>query len=269
MIRIGIIGCGAIGSAVAQFIEKKFHRIARLRYVSDLNPAQIRKLHAKLRSSNFQETSIGDLIRKSDLIIECASIQAAVEAIPQALRNGKDILILSVGGILKVKNLLRLLKKSKSCLYIPSGGIAGIDAVLAAKVNQIRRVQITTSKPLESLKNSPFFSKNGSRFKSITKPRLIFEGSAEEAIRQFPENVNVAVTLSLAGIGPRKTKVRVFTSPTFRYNQHRIEVEARSGRILSEVINLPSRENPKTSALAIGSAIAILVKIFSRVKIGT
>lgn len=269
MIRIGIVGCGTIGSAFAKAIEKRFRRFACLAYVSDINPTQIQKLRSKVKSSRFRAVSVARLIQKSDFIIETASVQAACEIIPKVLVYGKDILTLSVGGILKIPNLKRLLEKSSGRIYIPSGGIAGIDAVLAAKIGQIRSVRMTTRKPLRSFRNAPYFSRNGFRAKHIKKPTLIFKGSAYQAIQYFPENVNVAVTLSLAGIGPRKTRVQIFTSPTYHYNVHEIEIKGGFGRMVSQVTNLPSKENPKTSALAIGSAIATLEKILSRIKIGT
>jgi len=269
MIQIGIIGCGTIGSALARAIQKRFSKFARLAYVSDINPNQIQKLRKKIKSPRFQAVSLSELIKKSDFVIESASVNASCKVIPKVLKAGKDILTLSVGGILKIKNLEHLLTKSRGHIYIPSGGVAGIDAVLAAKTGQIHSVRITTRKPLRSLQSAPYFSKKGFRPERIKKPTLIFKGNAYDAIRNFPENVNVAVTLSLAGIGSRKTHVRIFTSPTYHYNMHEIEIKGSFGRILSQVTNLPSRENPKTSALAIGSAIATLEKIFKKIKIGT
>ena len=269
MIQVGIIGCGTIGSALAEVIEKRFCDFACLAYVSDINSAQILKLRKEIKSARFRTVSTSELIKKSDFIIETASVKAVQEVVPKVLAHGKDILTLSVGGILKISNLKQLLAKSRGHVFIPSGGIAGIDAVLAAKAGRIKSVRITTKKPLKSLQNAPYFVKNSIRFKKITQPTLIFKGDALEAIQNFPENVNVAATLSLAGIGPRRTKVRIFTSPSYRYNMHEIEIEGGFGKIVTQVTNLPSQKNPKTSALAIGSAIAVLEKIFSRIKIGT
>ena len=269
MVKVGIIGCGTIGSALAQAIEKKFRNIARLAFVSDINPAQIEKLRRKLLRPRFRVISIPELIRTSDLVIETASVGAAAQAVPIALRQAKDILTLSVGGLVKIPNLRQLLSKAKGNLYLASGAIAGIDAVLGTKTGQIQSVRITTRKPLKSLRNAPYFEKRKHLLKKIKKPTLIFQGNATQAIRNFPENVNVAVTLSLAGIGPQRTRVRIFASPNYRYNMHEIEIKSRFGRIVTQVINLPSRENPKTSALAIGSAIATLEKIFNRLKVGT
>lgn len=268
MIQIGILGCGTIGSALAKAALKKFSQKACLRYVSDHHPDQINRLRKQLKA-NFASVSMSELITHSDFIIEAASIKASEEIVPLVLAAGKEILVLSVGGILKIKNLNDLLKRSRGRVYIPSGAIAGIDGVLGAQNGGIKSVQITTCKPLKSLIHAPFFVKKGFQAEKIKKQTLIFKGNALSAIENFPENVNVAATLSLAGIGPKKTKVRIYTSPKYRYNAHKIEIRGGYGQIMTQVINLPSRENPKTSALAIGSAIATLEKIFSPIKIGT
>lgn len=269
MIRVGIIGCGAIGSALAKAIDRKFSRVARLAFVSDLHPEKIKALQKKLESAHFRALGTDQLIARSDFVIEAASQKAARDVIPKALRRGKSILVLSVGGILEVRNLSALLRKSKGSVFVPSGAVGGIDAVLAAHTGKIRKVQITTRKPVRGLLGAPYFFKKKLRLKSLRKPTLIFQGTAEQAIRYFPQNVNVAATLSLAGIGPQKTKVRLFVSPTYRTNSHEIEVKSSYGNMKFQVHNVPSRENPKTSALAVGSAIAALEKIFARLKVGT
>src|SRR3989338_3090720 len=151
MIKIGLIGCGAIGSQLARVIEQKFRDVARLVYVSDLDREKIRKLAKKIRSGKFHAISTLELIHKSNFIIEAASQEAARAYVPQALKYHKDILVLSVGGLLQIPNLSRLLRKSKSRVYVPSGAIAGVDAVVAAKTLGIKKVQITTRKPLASL----------------------------------------------------------------------------------------------------------------------
>ncbi len=190
-------------------------------------------------------------------------------AIPIALRHHKNLIVLSVGGVLQIPTLQSLLKKSRGQIYVPSGAIAGVDAVLAGKALRIRQIQVTTRKPLRSLSGSPYFKMRRLDLAKIKRPTLIFDGSAFQAIRCFPQNINVAATLSLAGIGPRKTRVRIFASPTYHYNTHEIEIKGGFGRIVTKVRNVPSGENPKTSALAIGSTVALLEKLFDRLKVGT
>ena len=104
---------------------------------------------------------------------------------------------------------------------------------------------------------------------SIKKEKTIFEGSAVEAVKGFPQNVNVSAVLSLAGMGAKKTRVKIVTSPLYTSNTHEIEITGEFGRIVTRSENLPSKANPKTSALAIFSAIATLETIASSVRIGT
>ena len=97
---------------------------------------------------------------------------------------------------------------------------------------------------------------------------MIFEGSALEAVKAFPANVNVAATLFLAAEGS-EVWVNVVADPGIHVNRHEIEVEGDFGRISTKVENVPSPKNPKTSYLAALSAIATLRSIVEPVKIGT
>ncbi len=269
MIKIGIIGCGAIGTSLAKAIRRKFSAFSRLAYVSDVSAGQVARFKRRLRGNGPAAVPVDRLIEKSDLIIETASQEAVRQIVPRALKKGKNILVLSVGGLLQIPHLREILEKSRGHIFVPSGGIAGVDALLASKEFVVRYVRITTRKPLKGLRGAPFFARKKNFFEKIFQPTLVFEGTAKEAIRHFPQNINVAATLSLAGLGPRKTRVRIFTSPTYKHNSHEIEIKGDFGRIVTKVTNLPSEENPKTSMLAIGSTIATLEKLFSRMKVGT
>ncbi|MBI4388002.1 MAG: DUF108 domain-containing protein [Candidatus Omnitrophica bacterium] len=266
MLKVGIIGCGAIGSELARLIHKKFSHLARIAYLCDHNPNRAKALKKKFRRG-CALMSIDALIRKSDFVIEAASQEAAIQAVPLALRLKKRMMVLSVGGLLRIPQAL--LQKTKGLLYIPSGAIGGVDALLAARESRIRHVTLTTYKPLKSLEGAPFFKKRGLHVKKIRKPTVIFNGTAQSAIRLFPQNINVAATLSLAGIGPKRTRVRIVASPRLTRNVHEVSLEGDFGRIRAVTENVPSKTNPKTSALAVHAAVACFEKIFASVKIGT
>ena len=119
------------------------------------------------------------------------------------------------------------------------------------------------------LVGAPHVEALGIKLETIEKETLLFEGTASEAVKAFPANVNVAATISLAGIGFERTKVRVIADPTLSRNVHEITVEGEFGKLSTRVENLPSPENPKTSYLAALSAISTLKKILSPVQIGT
>ena len=266
VLRIGIVGCGAIGSKLARTIQNKFSSTAKISYLCDTNLKAICELQRKFKPSP-QIVSIDELVRRSDFIIEAASQTAASKIVPLALKLKKQVMVLSIGGLFKIPK--QLLLNSKGLLCIPSGAVSGIDALLAAHQGKIKRVVITTQKPLKSLKDAPFFKKSRWDLEKIKKPTLIFSGNARTAISLFPQNINVAATLSFAGIGPERTQVRIMTSPTFTRNTHEIIFEGDFGRIRTITENIPSKSNPKTSKLAIYSAIACLEKILSSFKIGT
>lgn len=268
ILRVGIVGLGAIGSRLVEVLTKDFRKKARVDFLCDLRIERIREMQGKW-IPRAKPLSWKELVRRSDLIIEAASQEIALLIAKEALRKNKQVLILSVGGLIPWNGLSVLLEETKGKLWIPSGALAGVDGLLAASQGRIRRVTLTTKKPLAGLLGAPYFRRKKIQLSRIKRPTLIFEGSAREAIRAFPKNVNVAATLALAGVGPEKTKVRVFTSPTFHKNQHEVEIEGDFGCIRTQVENVPSRANPKTSELAVLSALATLRKIFSRLQIGT
>ena len=267
-LSVGIIGLGAIGSRLVQILGKKFSKEARVDFLCDLKEERVQAAQ-KQGAPKAKTVSWQELVGKAELVIESASQEIALPVAEKALRLNKQVLILSVGGLLVSNGLHRTLAKTKGRLWIPSGALAGVDGLLAANQGRIRRVTLTTRKPLAGLEGAPYLRRKKIHLASIKNPTLIFEGDASEAISAFPKNVNVAATLALAGVGPQKTQVRIFTSPTYRHNQHEVEIEGDFGRIRTEVENLPTPDNPRTSELAILSAIATLRKIFGHVHIGT
>ena len=267
-LSVGVIGLGAIGTRVVEILSKEFSKDARVEFVCDLRKDRISLVQKKwaLRAKALPWEK---LVERSDLIIEAASKEISLAVAESALRRDKQVLILSVGGLLVSNGLPSALAKTKGRLWIPSGALAGVDGLLAANQGRIRRVTLTTRKPLAGLEGAPFFRQKKIRLSSITKPTLIFEGNALAAIAAFPRNVNVAATLALAGLGPKKTRVRLFTSPTYLHNQHEVEIVGDFGRIRTEVENFPTPDNPRTSELAVLSTLATLRKIFGHVHIGT
>ena len=128
----------------------------------------------------------------------------------------------------------------------------------SASTGKIKTVTLTTRKPLKGLAGSPYLKEKNIDIEKIDRETLLYSGTARDAIKYFPQNVNVAVTLSIYGLGPDRTNVRIFTSPEYTKNTHEIEVEGEFGRLWTKTENLPSKANPKTSQLAIYSAIAKL-----------
>jgi aspartate dehydrogenase len=228
-----------------------------------------------LAASLAKAESISDIqkfINKVDLVIESASQEAVKNYAPQVLKKGKDIMIMSVGALVNDKlwkSLIKLANQTKSRIYLPSGAICGLDGLKSTTVAKVEEVTLITTKPPKGLKKVRYITKQGIDIESIKKPLTVFEGTAKDAVKYFPKNVNVAASVSLAGIGFKNTKVKIIADPAATRNMHKIIVKGRFGEFQCEIKNIPSMTNPKTSYLAALSAIATLKKIVSGVWIGT
>lgn len=238
----------------------------------DSSESKVLELAASLKRRSPAYMKIEELLHSVDLVIESASQNAVRIFVPRALEAGCDVMILSVGALADEelrKKLFRLAQQNNCKLYFPSGAVVGIDGINSASAAEISSVTLTTRKPPSGLAGAPYVVCKGIELEKIEKETLLFEGSASEAVKAFPANVNVAATISLAGIGFERTKVRVIADPALSRNVHEITVEGEFGKFFTRVENLPSPENPKTSYLAALSAISTLKKILNPVKIGT
>lgn len=272
MKKIGLIGCGAIGTQIALAIESgKIPAI--LTHVYDFDKSKSEALVSKLK----KRPEIVDnphLLSSNpvDIVVEAASQDAIRNHALSIIQNRKDLMIMSVGALLDesvLEILLDACKEFGKKIYMPSGAIAGLDSLKAVK-DELESVTLTTTKNPKSLVGARFFETNKINLDSITERTVVFEGTAKEAVGLFPANINVAALLSLAGIGSTKTMVKIVADPATDKNTHRIEAEGKFGKISIAVENVPDPTNPKTSRLAILSAIECLRAACSDdIRIGT
>ncbi|MBI2652617.1 DUF108 domain-containing protein [Candidatus Woesearchaeota archaeon] len=261
--KVGVIGCGFIGNELSVFIDR--NKEFKLIGLNDIDKDKSDFLIKKLKNNNPKFMSYNELIKKSDLIIESASKDAVEEILKNKNldENHKYLLIMSTGGLI---DNLDLLKQIKNCIiHLPSGAIAGLDAIKAAS-GRIKYLELTTTKPIKALENSPYVTKNKINLKRLKTQKFIFQGNLKDAIEGFPQNINVAATLFLASKFD-DIKVSIIADPFTKLNRHEIICQGDFGRIMAITENMPSK-NPKTSYLAVLSAINILKNLKSNVKIG-
>lgn len=269
MIRVGIIGCGTIGSKLAEHIDRNLRGRAKVTSLSDIDVKKAERLSARLKSRP-KVVKIGRLIRSVDLVVEAASSKISGGIARKTVNAGKDVMIMSTGGLLKnYRSLFELAERRKARLYLPSGAICGLDGLKGAKFSKVRKVTLTTRKPPRGFAGAPYVVKHNIDLGKIKSEKVLFEGDAFKAMEGFPANINVAATLSLCGIGPKKTKVKIIASPSIKRNIHEIEIEGAFGKLVARTENVPSPDNPKTSYMAILSAMATLDSVLDSVKIGT
>lgn len=267
MIKAGIIGCGTIGGVIADAIVHRFSDAVKLVGLCDVEEEKARKLLEKLKV-NVNILDRKQLIQKCNLIIETASSSVSYEVAKEALEAGKDVMVMSTGGLLGKSDIFELAKDRGAKIYLPSGAVCGLDGVKSAMMAEVRSVTLTTRKPPAGLEGAPYVAEKHIDLNSIKEETVIFEGPAEDAVKGFPKNVNVSATLSLSGLGAKDTKVRIVTSPHYKSNIHEIEVEGDFGKLKARTENVPMPDNPKTSYLAALSAIATLKNIISSGVIG-
>ena len=236
--------------------------------VYDSRQPQARRLARSLRPA-VPVLSLQTLVRRSDLLIEAASAEAVGQLLPLVIRHRRATLVLSTGGLLRRPELLRRAARNATPLHLPSGALAGLDGIKAAAAGRLRSVTLTTRKAPRSLAGAPGILRSKIRLESLRRPTVVFNGSAARAAREFPQNINVAATLALAGIGPVRTRVKIIADPGLRTNIHEVEAVGDFGKLTARTENRPSPENPKSSLLAVQSALAALRQILSPLKVGT
>jgi len=267
-IRVGIIGCGTIGGELALACHVRMKNTVDLVAICDAEKEKCDTMQ-KVIKKKIQLLKVDELIKKVDLVVEAASSKISADILKKAINAQKDILIMSIGGLLGNEDLLVKAAKAGIKVYLPSGAVCGVDGLKSASVGKIDSVTLTTRKSPKSLSGAPYLKENNIDIWAIKDETVIFEGSAMDAVKGFPQNVNVCAILSLAGIGAKNTRVRIVASPAYTKNTHDLEIEGEFGRLTTKTENVPSKTNPKTSQLAVFSAIATLEGVVKSVKLGT
>lgn len=258
-LRVGLIGCGALGGQLARALDRGAVPGARVVAVADLDESRARRLAAALRP-RARVLDAARLAAACDIVVEAAGQAAVAGAVRAASAAGVDLLVMSVGALLGHPEWFARCERSGCRLRYPSGAVAGLDGLRAAARGGLRRVTLTTRKPPRGLQGAPYFKRRGLDPLALEKATVVFAGSARRAIRLFPQNVNVAAAVALAGIGPDRTRVRIIADPAARRNQHTLEAAGVFGHLTAVTENRPSPDNPRTSLMAGLSALVELAE---------
>ena len=265
-LTVGLAGLGAVGFDVAR----------RLGGIPGLALAAVAVRDADKARRNLASIGIAipivaveDLAQSCDVVVEClppALFRAVAEA---AVERGRIFMPLSVGQLLEHWDLVARARDTGARILPPTGALIGLDAVRAAAEGTIRSVLMITRKPPAGLDGAPYLVERGISLNGLAAPLKVFDGTAREGARGFPANVNVAAALSLAGIGPDRTRLEIWADPALDRNTHRIEVDADSARFSMAIENVPSAENPRTGRITALSTVAALRALVAEFKVGT
>ncbi len=266
-LTVAIGGLGAIGLTVARALDAGIHGLelvavsARDRDKAARNLADFAKPVPVL--------GLAELAERADIVVECAPAAVFAEIAEAAVEAGRTLVTVSCGALLDRMDLVERARTNGARIVIPTGALLGLDAVRAAAEGSIHSVRMVTRKPPGSLAGAPYLTERGIELAGLTEPRKIFEGTAREGARGFPANVNVAAALSLAGVGPDRTRLEIWADPAQTRNAHKIVVEADAARFEMQIENVPSEENPRTGKLTPLSVIATLRGFTAPLKVGT
>jgi aspartate dehydrogenase len=264
---VGVAGLGAVGLVVARALDAGIPGLT-LVAVSARDRERAQRRIAQFRHS-VPVVALDELAERSDIVVECLPAAAFPLVAEPAVRGQRTLVVISVGALLAYPHVIDLAKSRGSRIVVPTGALLGLDAVQAAAQGTIHSIRMVTRKPPAGLVGAPYLRENGIDVSGLTEPRRIFEGSAREAIKGFPANVNVAVALSLAGIGPDETRIEIWADPTIDRNRHTIRVDSDSARFEMSISNVPTVENPATGRITALSVVAALRKLTAPVCIGT
>jgi aspartate dehydrogenase len=271
--RIGLIGGGTIARLILEKIqggELGAVEVAALMGRPGGAP-RARQLAREFKVPYVEERD-ALLSKRPETVIEAASHEAVHRHLVALLEAGVGVVVLSAGAL--IDDALRLAAeaaaaRARALLYVPSGGIGGLDVLRTACLAGVDEASIQVAKPPAAWKGIPYVEAQGFRLEALEGPLTLFEGTAREGVPHFPQNVNIAAILALGGIGPDRTRLKVVADPGLTLNTHTIRVSGRAGRFTLVLENVPAPENPKTSWLACYSALAAIKSLQPGARYGT
>jgi aspartate dehydrogenase len=265
---LGIAGLGAIGMAVARSVDAGSVPGVGLVAVCSRDRAKAQAAIAGF-SAAPQLASLAELAEAADVVVECLPAQQFAAVAYPAVERGRIFMPLSVGALIDHMALVEWARATGARIVVPTGALLGLDAVRAAAEGRIASVRIVTRKPPAGLAGAPLITARGIVLEGLKEPLMVFEGSAREAIAGFPANVNVAVALSLAGIGPDATRAEIWADTSVTRNTHTIVVKADSSDLTMTIENIPSEENPRTGKITALSVLAALRRLTAPLVVGS
>jgi aspartate dehydrogenase len=266
-LRVGLAGLGGVGLEVARKLIDGAVPGLTLAAISVRDADKARRNLPQL-GDMIALRSYAALADDCDIVVECLPPEHFRDIAISAIDKGRLFMPLSVAQLLDNWDLVARAKEKDARILVPTGALIGLDAVRAAAEGNIQSVTMITRKPPGGLDGAPHLVKNNISVKNLKEPLKVFDGSARDGARGFPANVNVAAALSLAGIGPDRTRLEIWADPALTRNTHRIEVESEVARFSMSIEGVPSA-NPRTGKIVALSTLAALRGLVSELKVGT
>lgn len=266
--RVALLGGGTIARLVLEHRAPGVEIVA----IAGRSPASRAAALAREFRVSYVVGQEALLATRPAVVVEAASHEAVREHLVPLLEAKISVVVLSAGAL--ADDALRARAETAAArtgalFYVPSGGIGGLDALKTACLAGVDEVSIQVAKPPAAWKGISYVERLGIDLDRLQGATVLFEGPAREGVPHFPQNVNIAAVLSLAGIGMERTRLRVVADPALALNTHTIRVSGNCGRMTLVLENVPSPDNPKTSWLACYSVLAAIRALEAKVRYGT
>ena len=266
-LNVAIGGMGAIGLTVARELDDGGIPGLRLSAVAARDHDKLRRNLEGFRHQP-EIVPVEQLGSKADVVIECAPKSVFSAIAGSAIENGCTFMPLSVGALLDNMDLVERARATRAVIFVPTGALLGLDAVKAVAEGPVNSVSLLTRKPPRGLQGAPHLVSNDINVENLNEALKVFSGTAREAAKAFPANVNVAAALALAGIGPERTTVEVWADPSVTRNIHTITVDADASNFTMTIENVPT-DTPATGKITALSVIAALKRLTAPLVVGT
>jgi aspartate dehydrogenase len=266
--RVALAGFGNVGQELARRLCAGAIPEVRLTAIAarDLDKA---RAHCARLEPRPLVLPVAELPAHADVIVECATAAALPEIARAALDAGKTLVPVSVGGLAAHPEILAWVERGGR-IRVATGALPGLDAIRTAAEDEIRSVRLISRIRPESLAREDHVRRLGFDFSTPPAEALkVFEGTAREAALAFPRHFNVAVTVSLAGIGLDRTLVTMYADPAIAGTVHLVEVDAENIQLRLESRNRPSATNPRTSRAVAPSILAALRALALPTQVGS
>jgi aspartate dehydrogenase len=270
--RIAIIGAGSIARVALEHTQR-----------GELGDSRIVALMGRSAASRGRELALSHgaafvtdldalLATAPDIVVEAAGHDAVRDCAERVLAQGRRLILLSCGALADDALRARLERSAAAhggLLYVPSGGICGLDALKTMTLAGVDTASIAVTKPPVAWKGIDYVDRLGIDLEALDERTVLYDGPVREGAVHFPANVNIAAALALAGIGFDRTRLVVVADPALTRNTHYIELSGKTSDISIKVANVADPENPKTAWLACYSALAAIRYANAPVRYGT
>lgn len=267
-LRLAVAGLGAIGLVVARQVDAGRVEGLALAAVSARDRDRARRVTAEFASAPAI-LGLGELAEVADVVVECVPAAAFLDVARPVLERGRILVPLSVGALLDHMELVDVAREAGGRILVPTGALLGLDAVRAVARGRVHSITMVTRKPPAGLQGAPHLVSNGISLDGLKEAKCLFTGSAREAAKGFPANLNVAAALALAGIGPELTQIEIWADPAVRHNTHTIDIRSDSSDLSMTIRNTPSEDNPRTGKVTALSVIAALERLTAPLVVGS